>query len=198
MHGLVRRFVVKTTARPGRDCHGQRWRSRAALVAALSLEIVRDEFVRDGQRTGLCAGWAVAFMVASRLAAHLPSLPGTTSARDAVTRDYLGRFSRGFLVPFPTRAERYGYGIGWFPWRHLIRTPRIRKPFAGSWCWLISDTGTSVIGGYYPRLPMTGTSVGVRANQNWRAMGSLFGPKTTNPYSLSLLQRNGERPNWSV
>lgn len=168
--------------------------SRAALVAALSLEIIEDEFRQDGQRPACVwmgsgvSGGGIA------LAAHYHPAPGQTLARDAVTRDYLGPIFRGFLVPFSNRGESLtAYWDRMFPWQSIDQTGSDpNKPLLVFGVADI-DTGRRVMVGF-PRLP-------VDWYERWRFVPTKNGErwvlsdKDHEPYSLSALQRNGVHPN---
>lgn len=168
--------------------------SRAALVAALSLEIVEDEFRQDGQRPACVwmgsgvSGGGIA------LAAHYHPASGQTSARDAVTRDYLGPIFRGFLVPFSNRGESLtAYWDRMFPWQTIDQNASDpNKPLLVFGVADI-DTGRRVMVGF-PRLPddwyKRWRFEPTKNGERW-----VLSDKDHEPYSLSLLQRNGERPN---
>ncbi|GAA4465844.1 hypothetical protein GCM10023156_54080 [Novipirellula rosea] len=168
--------------------------SRAALVAALSLEIIEDEFRQDGQHpacvwlgSGVSGGGLA-------LAAHYYPSDWQTSTQDAVTRDYLGPIFRGFLTPFSNRGESLtAYWDRAFPWQSIDQTSLdASKPLLAFGLADI-DTGRRVIVGF-PRLPKDWFS-------RWRLEQTAEGERWTlsdkdhEPYSLSTLQAGGTQPN---
>lgn len=168
--------------------------SRAALVAALSLEIIEEEFRQEGQRPACVwmgsgvSGGGIA------LAAHYHPAPGQTLARDAVTRDYLGPIFRGFLVPFSNRGESLtAYWDRMFPWQSIDQTASDpNKPLLVFGVADI-DTGRRVMVGFprlpdvwYERWPIAPTRNGERF---------VLSDKDHEPYSLSVLQQNSVHPN---
>ncbi|WP_430453403.1 patatin-like phospholipase family protein [Rhodopirellula europaea] len=168
--------------------------SRAALVAALSLEIVEDEFRQDGQHpacvwlgSGVSGGGLA-------LAAHYYPSDWELSTQDAVTRDYLGPIFRGFLTPFSNRGESLtAYWDRAFPWQSIDQTSLDPgKPLLAFGVADV-DTGRRVIVGF-PRLPKDWFS-------RWRLKQTAEGERWTlsdkdhEPYSLSTLQAGGTQPN---
>ncbi|MBB3208096.1 hypothetical protein FHS27_003923 [Rhodopirellula rubra] len=168
--------------------------SRAALVAALSLEIIESEFRQDGDSpaciwlgSGVSGG-------SLALAAHYHSLTGQHTTQDAVTRDYLGPIFRGFLTPFSNRGESLtAYWDRSFTWASIDQaTIDATKPLLVIGVADI-DTGRRAMVGF-PRLPdnwfrrylLTETKDGPR----WQ-----ISEDDHEPYSLSTLQSDGTHPN---
>ncbi|WP_168565079.1 patatin-like phospholipase family protein [Crateriforma spongiae] len=168
--------------------------SRAALVAALSLEIIENEFHQDGQKPAcLWLGSGVSGGTLALAAHYYPSTWQSTT-QDAVTRDYLGPIFRGFITPFANRGESLtAYWDRSFPWASIDQAATdSTKPLLVMGVADI-DTGRRVMVGF-PRLP-----------DDWyhryRLVETKDGPRWQlseddhEPYSLSTLQSDGIHPN---
>ncbi|MEM6692367.1 MAG: patatin-like phospholipase family protein, partial [Planctomycetota bacterium] len=168
--------------------------SRAAMVTALSLKIIEDEFRQDGGHpacmwigSGVSGGGLA-------LAAHYYPSTWQSSAQDAVSRDYLGPIFRGFLVPFSNRGESLtAYWDRAFPWQSIRQdTLDQSKPLLLFGIADI-DTGRRMVAGF-PMLPSAWLS-------RWEAKprgGDIKWVLEDNahaPYSLSNLRVDGGQPN---
>lgn len=167
--------------------------SRAALVAALSLEVIEDEFRQDGPHPACM--WLGSGVSGGGLALASHYYPSTwqSSSRDAVTRDYLGPLFRGFLTPFSNRGESLtAYWDRAFPWSVVDQTTRDpTKPLLVFGVADI-DTGRRLIIGY-PRLPRDWfsrwTNKATPDPQRW-----ILSDKDHAPYSLSSLRQDDMLP----
>lgn len=168
--------------------------SRAALVAALSMEIIEEEFNQDGERPA-CVWLASGVSGGSlALAARFHPSDWQSSTQDAVTRDYLGPIFRGFLTPFANRGESLtAYWDRAYSWAKIDQSNiDPSKPLLVMGVADI-DVGRRVMVGF-PRLP-----------DDWfhryRLVDTKDGPEWKlseddhQPYSLSTLQFGGNSAN---
>lgn len=168
--------------------------SRAALVAALSMEIIHREFDQNGEHPACI--WMGSGVSGGAIALAADQYPAVwqTSTRDAVTRDYLGPIFRGFLTPFANRGESLtAYWDRTFPWKDIDQT--IADPSKPLLVLGVADidTGRRVMVGY-PNLPdewFERWTIEKRGDVERMVLSD----KVHKPYSLSVLRSDGSRPN---
>ena len=167
--------------------------SRAALVAALSLEIIEQQFDPNGPRPA-CVWLASGVSGGSiALAAHFYPAPEQTT-RQAAVKDYLGPIFRGFLTPFANRGESLtAYWDREFPWDSIDQTTTDpTKPMLITGVADI-DTGRRVMVGF-PRLPTDWYQRYQLTRQDQTMVWTLL-DSDHDPYSFSTLVSDGHRFN---